>query len=271
MSMKGVWIILLACSFGIIALGAMEALASPENGASGSKFFEKGLQAYSSGHYSLAASSFQEAIKGGLQDSATFYNAGLAFGHGGDWHKALAAAAASYRQSPWDYQIGKLLEMAQKKSQTPFPSLGGFWIYLKLLPPWGWALVGSLFWFFGWGRVGKHYLIMSKKDGRCHPSAFPWKWIFPSSVLAISFLLAGMFDQDIAPIWGVVTAPKTGSVRSGPSQGHALMAQLPTGTAVEILLSQAGWHKIRSKDGEKGWLNGADVWTEANFRKPPEP
>lgn len=78
-------------------------------------------------------------------------------------------------------------------------------------------------------------------------------------ILSMSALLALFCSLPVIAETGYVSDMLLLTMRSGPGEKYSVIKTLPSNTAVEILEKKGTYFRVRSKDGDEGWVQGSYI------------
>ena len=220
-------------------------------------------QLYEQGNFDEAARTYEELVRGGIQDSVLYYNLGNAYFKQGDLAHALLNYERAARLAPRDKDIRDNLEIARNQRQdqytnlepSVFTQIATFtqtWFTLNEM-----ALISLGLWLF-FALSLLLYRILSRswniKIGIVH-DGLQSVLLFAFFLLCGSLLLLGnrLYVERIGPK-AIVIVDEV-EVLDDPSQGIASEFTLHSGTEVYLTKIQGSWaHIILTSDEVQGWI-----------------
>ena len=234
-------------------------LAQDKNGDTGdvSQMFLTANQAYKEGNFEKAAALYEKLIARDIVNGNIFYNLGNAYLKAGKIGKALVTYRRAELFLPRDEDlqanIQHTLQLTTDKieGREPYAFLKSFCFWypkltmkeLVIL-----CLIGNV---LLWGIA----IVRLFYNGE-----YLWLALYASIFCALLLGISSgikIYSFYLTP-GGVVTAKEI-TVRSGGSPSDTVLFQLHEGAEFEWLDENAGWIKIRLRDGKKGWVQKETV------------
>jgi len=96
------------------------------------------------------------------------------------------------------------------------------------------------------------------RELRLHSSRFAFRAIGPISSLFLTLLLASSALANVGWVRGEVRL----NLRSGAGTQYKIIGVVKTGDELAVLTTRESWTRVRTKEGETGWIPGGYVETE---------
>jgi len=210
--------------------------------------FERATEAYRAGEYTVASASLEQLVDQGVVDASVFFNLGNVYYRQG----LLASAIASYERAlqvepgmPEAIEnLNASIRQTQRSLSKPHPpdweqSLL-FWHYNLRRETSLW--VGVVFWFALWG-------ILALRQFRPYP--FTRRAAIVAAVGALLFGASWWAKSTPTPL--AVAASHRAPVHFGMSENEAVRFELYEGDRVAVDRREAGWARVETAGGERGW------------------
>lgn len=222
--------------------------------------FKRGNALYAEGKFSEAATTYEDAQKGGLHHWALYFNLGNAHFKTGQLGRAVADYQRAFRLNSSQRDVIFNLRLASEKAGDPaIPS--------SALP----ALLWRLFFSFSintlTGLVSLlffgllFYAIRPPRFGSASRDVLPY---LGGAFVVMGLWFAGRVYALEKPVGIVIQAPSA-EVRSGPNISYPASFTVPEGRQVLILKEQEpieGWFEIGvPSEGLKGWVPDSAIST----------
>ena len=214
-------------------------------------------QLYQAGHYSAAISIYEELILQGVDDAVVFYNLGNAYYQSGELGRAVLNLQRATLLEPRDQDIQANLELARAESGAlDFPTAAGpLQSLANLTRAWLNLNETSLLALGAWFAFAFMVLIVRlTKPGTLRKLAQYLAIFILLLVIASTVSLGTRIYSDHNLPSGVVVAPIV-TVSSSPQGKDLTKWQLPSGTEVNLMVTQGGWAQM-SLPGKsvEGWI-----------------
>jgi len=211
--------------------------------------FDAANSAYTQGDFARAAEAYERIIASQAVDPVVFYNLGNAYLQLNRIGPAVANYERALRIAPRMEQAraNRDLALSQAKRNLQKPLRAG-WEQALLF--WDESLsqravrnIAILFWLNFWIALGLRMLR---------------RWEYSraaAATIGIAALLAGLsaWSKANAPLLGVASV-ETVPVRYGPSDNEAVRFDLHEGDRFVVEQRNGGWSRVRTVDGERGWM-----------------
>ncbi|MDR0566572.1 MAG: tetratricopeptide repeat protein [Prevotellaceae bacterium] len=223
--------------------------------------WQKANALYAEGKYKDASAAYLQLEESGKASSALFYNAGNAFYKQGETAKAILYYERALRLAPDDEDIRYNLELSNLQIVDKIEPIPQFfvvaWIqaFCNLLDVDTWGIVGiSLF----AATLMLALVVLFGRTSRRKKAAF---------ALAVACLSLSIVATCVAMrekrylsshTEAIVYAPVT-SVKASPDAGGVDLFVLHEGTKVSVLETIGSWKKVKTADGNQGWLPTAAI------------
>lgn len=223
--------------------------------------WQKANALYSEGKYEDASNAYLQLEESGKVSSALFYNAGNTFYKQGEIAKAILYYERALRLAPDDEDIRYNLELANLQIVDKIEPIPQFfvvtWIqsFCKLFDVDTWGIVGiSLF-------AATLMLALVVLFGRT-PRRKKISFALAVACLSMSVVATCVAMREkrylASHTEAIVYAPVT-SVKASPDAGGVDLFVLHEGTKVERLETIGSWEKVKTADGNQGWLPAAAI------------
>jgi tetratricopeptide (TPR) repeat protein len=221
----------------------------------------EGNELYKKGHYSQAATKYQQVADSGYIASDLFYNLGSAYFKANDNKRAILYYEKARLLNPRDKELNYNLDLARTKvvdkiqnipdlffmewirtfrDQFAVDSWSSFSITLFVI-----GLAGFLVYFFT-------YQMRFRKTGF-------WVGSLCVFLAILSFLFAtSAYNSQIKQRTAIVFV-KAVTIKSTPSETGTNLFILHEGTKVRIIDKVEDWLKIKIPDGNQGWIKENDL------------
>ncbi|MDR3188386.1 MAG: tetratricopeptide repeat protein [Prevotellaceae bacterium] len=211
---------------------------------------------YAEGKYDEASGAYVQLEKSGKVNPALFYNAGNAFYKQGEIAKAILYYERALRLAPDDEDIRYNLELANLQTVDKIEPIPQFfvvtWIqsFCNIFDVDTWGIFGvALF----AATLMLALVVLFGRTSRRKKVSFA----FAVACLSMSLVATGVAMREkrhlSSHIEAIVYAPVT-SVKASPDAGGVDLFVLHEGTKVERLETIGSWEKIKTADGNQGWL-----------------
>jgi hypothetical protein len=218
--------------------------------------WQKANALYAEGKYAEASQAYLQLEESGKVNSALFYNAGNAFYRQGEIAKAILYYERALRLAPDDEDTRYNLELANLQIVDKIEPIPQFfvvaWIqsFCNLLDVDTWGVAGaSLF-------AATLTLALVVLFGRT-PRRKKLSFALAVACLSLSIVATCVAVREKRHInshtEAIVYAPVT-SVKASPDAGGVDLFVLHEGTKVQRLETIGSWEKIKTADGNQGWL-----------------
>lgn len=193
---------------------------------------------------------FENHLKAGYANPATYYNLGVVALRQGHIGRAIAALAHAHALSPRSERIAHALTLARHKAGDTVPEQN-VPQFISTLMSWHTALTeGETAWTFLILWITGCLLI---GGGRYATKRLPVRG--GAAVLIISLLFGGsLLAKTCFPARTVVVTVAEGQVRSGAGDHFLVTYHLPDGSERPLLQELPGWRQIRISEEETGWI-----------------
>ncbi|MDR2814317.1 MAG: tetratricopeptide repeat protein [Prevotellaceae bacterium] len=218
--------------------------------------WQKANALYAEGKYAEASEAYLQLEESGKVNSALFYNAGNTFYKQGEIAKAILYYERALRLTPDDEDIRYNLELANLQIVDKIEPIPQFfvvtWIqsFCNIFDVDTWSIVGiSLF-------AAALMLTLIVLFGRT-PRRKKVSFAFAVACLSMSLVATCVAMREKRNLSShteaIVYAPVT-SVKASPDAGGVDLFVLHEGTKVELLETIGSWEKVKTADGNQGWL-----------------
>jgi tetratricopeptide (TPR) repeat protein len=239
-------IILSLCLAGLPLLGAAQA----------DSLWTSANNLYADGKYAEAAEAYTAIIGSGKQSSALLFNTGNAYYKQGELAKAILFYERALRLNPDDEDVAYNLELANSQTVDKIEPLPEFFLVAGL------RLVKSTLTIGGWAWVSVCcfaaglLLLLFSFFGRASARR---KITFFTAIIAFVISLASLYisiseknryeaHSEAIIMSGIV------AVKAAPDNTSVDLFVLHEGAKVQILELLSGWKKIKTADGNQGWI-----------------
>ena len=210
--------------------------------------FDSGSQLYLGGDYGAAAARFQELADRGVVSAEIFYNLGNAYYRAGDVPRAILNYERVLQLRP-DFDTARenlyrAVDRTERRLPRPAPPT-----WEQALFFWDDALStrGALFWAgCAWGGF---WLLLAAGRFR----SVRYARIFASVLLAASGALTASWWVKAHPMALAVAGAERVPVHYGTDENETIRFELLSGDRVEVDGETAGWVRVVTHDGERGW------------------
>ncbi|MDR1022522.1 MAG: tetratricopeptide repeat protein [Prevotellaceae bacterium] len=218
--------------------------------------WQKANMLYSEGKYAEASEVYLQLEKSGKVNAALFYNAGSSFYKQGEMAKAILYYERALRLAPDDEDIRYNLELSNLQIVDKIEPIEQFFIVA-----WIQAFCG-IFGVDTWGAIGialftvTLMLALIVVFGRT-PARKKVSFAFAIACLCLSLASTYVAVHEKRHLnshsEAIVYAPVT-SVKASPDAGGVDLFVLHEGTKVVALETIGSWKKVKTADGNQGWL-----------------
>ncbi len=230
----------------IFALGAVMAL--PAGGDVYDATFERGNKAYMSGNYTEAIAAYEQLVEESVNSAAVFHNLANAYYRDGQLGAAIANYERVLQLDPGFEEAAKNLHIciAQTERRLPRPHPPDweqslfFWHYQLTGRTSQW--LAGLCWIALWILLGIRQI---------RPVRYMRRAALVAGVLACSFGASAWFKAH-GPTHAVANADRM-PVHYGTSDQETVRYELYMGDRVLVDRREAGWARVTTADGERGW------------------
>lgn len=211
--------------------------------------FEAANRAYEAGNYKQAARSYEQLVEASVVEPVVFYNLGNAYYRRGLLGNAIANYERALQLEPGFEQARENLDQALHDTKRSLAR--------PLPPAWEQTLLfwhGRLsygaaralaiaFWVLFWGLLG---LRQWRR----------WQYLRRAAALAcvLAVAFAGSAYIKAHPPLLAVAAAETVPVRYGQSEEETVRFELYEGDRVLVEAEEAGWVRVATAGGERGWV-----------------
>lgn len=241
--------------WGVLLLFAIALFA-----ADNSDKMQQALDLYNKNEYAQAAVIYENLLKTDQQSAALYYNLGNCYYK----LKQTAPAVLNYERalllSPSNAHIQHNLLLAnqqvlQKADTLPRLFIVQVWLrFCQLLSSNIWAILAVLFVWLWAILVKKNTFLSTPK--RLYKALHICLLLASFCSLGASYTL---YKNTYLTQFAIVNKP-LGSIRELPSETSALVVELSAGAKLNLLNSQADWWQVELSSGQKGWIEGKDLW-----------
>ncbi|MDR3366850.1 MAG: tetratricopeptide repeat protein [Prevotellaceae bacterium] len=218
--------------------------------------WQKANALYAEGKYAEASEAYLQLEKSGKVSSALFYNAGNAFYKQGEVAKAILYYERALRLAPDDEDVRYNLELANLQIVDKIEPIPQFfvvtWIqsFCNIFDVDTWGVVGvALF----AATLMLALIVLFGRTPRRKKVAFATAVACLSMSIVATFVAMREKRHLNSHLEAIVYAPVT-SVKASPDAGGVDLFVLHEGTKVERLETIGSWEKIKTADGNQGWL-----------------
>lgn len=223
----------------------------------------KGTEAYASGDWEGAVSSWQTIANAGVESEELYYNLGNACFKGGDFPHAILYFERTLKLDPSHSDARFNLELANAMIQDKIESVPQFVLssWARKVCWWlksdAWAI---LFLFLLAGAVGMFLLFRLAGTPGARKLGF-YSAIVLILLALMAFLFARWQRRDYYNADSAIVMRPVSSVKSSPSDDSSSkdLFVLHEGTKVKLLDEVGSWKNIELADGRQGWIPGGDV------------
>jgi tetratricopeptide (TPR) repeat protein len=218
--------------------------------------WQKANALYTEGKYEEASNAYLQLEESGKANSSLFYNAGNAFYKQGEIAKAILYYERALRLAPDDEDARYNLELANMQTVDKIEPIPQFflvaWIqsFCNIFDVDTWSIVGAAL--FALTLVLTLAMLFGQTPLRKKVS-----FTFAVACLSLSLVSTCIAAREKRHLSShaeaIVYAPVT-SVKASPDAGGVDLFVLHEGTKVELLETIGSWEKIKTADGNQGWL-----------------
>jgi tetratricopeptide (TPR) repeat protein len=218
--------------------------------------WQKANALYAEGKYAEASGAYLRLEESGKVNAALFYNAGNAFYKQGEIAKAILYYERALRLAPDDEDARYNLELANMQTVDKIEPIPQFflvaWIqsFCNIFDVDTWSIVGAAL--FALTLM----LALAVLFGRT-PLRKKVSFAFAIACLSLSLVSTCIAVREKRHLSShaeaIVYAPVT-SVKASPDAGGVDLFVLHEGTKVELLETIGSWEKVKTADGNQGWL-----------------
>ncbi|MDR1415810.1 MAG: tetratricopeptide repeat protein [Prevotellaceae bacterium] len=218
--------------------------------------WQKANALYSEGRYAEASEAYLQLEESGAVNAALFYNAGNSFYKQGETAKAILYYERALRLAPDDEDIRYNLELSNLQIVDKIEPIEQFFVV---------TWIQSFCGIFGvdtWGAIGAALftatlmlalvVVFGRTSMRKKVS-----FAFAVACLCLSLVATYVAVREKRHLSShteaVVYAPVT-SVKASPDAGGVDLFVLHEGTKVAVLEAIGSWKKVKTADGNQGWL-----------------
>lgn len=239
--------------------------------------FETANAAYLAEDYAAAARAYEDLVAEGVEAPAVFFNLGNAYYKQGRLGLAIANYERALRMAPGMEEARENLDMAVRqtpgKLAKPMPPL---WEHNLLF--WHYDLSYRATWWLAAGSWCVFWLLLALRAWRPLP--------YLRAALAAAVVLTGAFAWSAwakaraAPL--AVAVDESVPLRYGPDENEEVIvysprpgaqgvpAELRVGDRVRVERRGAGWARVNTADGRRGWApEEALAFVSPPYRRPP--
>lgn len=249
-------------SFKVLALLSSLILMSHTLSAAEDNFirdslWNAGVEAYSSGHWSEAASSWNSLIVSGIESPSLYYNLGNACFKSGDYPKAVLNYERALKIDPSASDVRYNLNFVRTLLQDKIEEVPEFilvsWIreLSYLLSSNVWAIISLIFFIFALA-MSLLFLLSSLSSNK--RIGF-YAGLASLLICAMSFGFAKSQERDYIKADSAIVMKPVVAVKSSPSSESSKdLFILHEGTKLKILDTIGQWRNIELADGRQGWM-----------------
>ena len=216
-----------------------------------------------------AAAKYQMLIDAGVENASLYQNAGNANLQSGRLGQAIASYRRGLKLQPSNRQLQANLEFAENRIQSADQesdqasgdeqesSISGMGQLMSLIA--GWVGTTAIFWCLAISSLCFWSLMIIRSLGHRH-AALRWGLVASLPVLlACAALSFSIFEANPDNV-GIVVANQA-QLRAGDGIGFEVLSSenLLEGQQVEVIANRGGWLKVRTEDGNTGWLEAKAI------------
>jgi len=221
--------------------------------------FQKGVEAFNSKNYDEAIEAFESIRENGQFSEEIYYNLGNAYFESGDKVKAILNYERCLKIDPFSEEARFNLKLALEEINNDIIEVPEFIlskIWKKVHTKLGSGTWSFLFLFSFWLAIGCIIYWLLGKTRHLKKKAF----LTGISMLILSiflyFLSSAQYkwenNKDVAIIM------ESMPLNSAPEVENEAIMTLDPGMKIILLDEVSGWHKIRLKNGQVGWLRSLE-------------
>jgi tetratricopeptide (TPR) repeat protein len=211
---------------------------------------------YTEGKYAEASEAYLQLEKSGKVSAALLYNAGNAFYKQGEIAKAILYYERALRLAPDDEDIRYNLELANMQIVDKIEPIPQFfvvtWIesFCNIFDVDTWSIVGVALFAV---TLMLALIVLFGRTPRRKKVSFTLALACLSLSLVATYVAVHEKRHLNNHAEAIVYAPVT-SVKASPDAGGVDLFVLHEGTKVELLETIGSWEKVKTADGNQGWL-----------------
>jgi len=231
-------------------------------GATAGTLFTQGNQAFLKGDYKLAATTYEEVLKSlQVKSPELYYNLGNCYFKLTDFPNAILNYERALKLNPHDEDVRFNLRLANQRIEDkiePVPELF-YYRWFKWLRgimtsgAWAvWALV-----FIGLATLGIYLFVLGERV--LHKAIGFYAAILLSGMGLLCFFMGwSRYNATYAQNEAIVFSGSV-SVKSAPVENSTGLFLLHSGSKVKIYDTLDAWVKVRTFDGNEGWILKSDI------------
>ena len=214
-------------------------------------------QLYTAGHYTEAATIYEQLIAQGGRDSALYYNLGNSYYQQGDLGRAILNYQRAAQLAPRDQDIQANLTLARAQVVDAYPEVpaGPFDSLAKITSGWLTLNETAIIALFIWFALG--FLVLTwqlLQPGKLQNSIRTTALVLFLFVMVATLSLGSRILSEYSQPEGIIVAP-TVTVSSSPNEEQTTEIQLHSGAEVNLLETNGDWIRISIPgDVLEGWL-----------------
>jgi tetratricopeptide (TPR) repeat protein len=216
--------------------------------------FAEGVTAYEQGEFQAAIAAWEQRVRAGRADAATYYNLGNAYFKAGWLGRAVLNWERARRLDPRDRDTLENLDFARRLLVDEVPRSDG--TLARWLERLGGAVsfeetaLGGL---ALWTLLGLAGLAAILAGGLKRRAALAAGGVLLTMLLALSPIL-GWHLWRLGESGDAVVLVVSVDVRSGPGERYTSVFTVHEGLMLRVRQSASGWYRVSLPDGLGGWL-----------------